>query len=525
TVTDNVRTIKNLPKRLKQAVPRLTLRGEVYMSKAAFAALNQEREENGEVLFANPRNAAAGSLRQLDASITAERRLDIFLYDIVIGGEQAGQTQENLLEYLCQLGFPVNKERRLCTDIDQIMAYIQEMTVKRHSLPYDTDGIVIKLNNLAFRKDLGMTSKYPRWAIAYKFPPEQAETTVEDIVIRVGRTGALTPTAVLTPTQLAGSVISRATLHNEDMISAKDIRVGDRVLIQKAGDVIPEVAEVVRAKRTGAQLPFVMPTSCPECGSAAVRGEGEAVRRCQNPACPAKLREALLHFAAKKAMNIDGLGPAVIQLLLKQGLVQELPDLYRLRKEQLAILPGLGEKSADNLLAELTKSKTLPLSRLLFALGIRYVGERAGAVLGSAFDDFDALMAADQADLTEIPEIGPKIAASLTAYFANQDYRRQIEQLRQLGLNFAGAAVPAAAGILTGKTFVLSGSLADFSRDEAKALIEAAGGKVSGTVSKKTDYLLRGENPGSKAEKAIELAIEIIDQEQFLALLGGNDYA
>ncbi|MEG1661493.1 MAG: helix-hairpin-helix domain-containing protein, partial [Clostridiales bacterium] len=278
-------------------------------------------------------------------------------------------------------------------------------------------------------------------------------------------------------------------------------------------------------KRTGAQLPFVMPTSCPECGSAAVRGEGEAVRRCQNPACPAKLREALLHFAAKKAMNIDGLGPAVIQLLLKQGLVQELPDLYRLRKEQLAILPGLGEKSADNLLAELTKSKTLPLSRLLFALGIRYVGERAGAVLGSAFDDFDALMAADQADLTEIPEIGPKIAASLTAYFANQDYRRQIEQLRQLGLNFAGAAVPAAAGILTGKTFVLSGSLADFSRDEAKALIEAAGGKVSGTVSKKTDYLLRGENPGSKAEKAIELAIEIIDQEQFLALLGGNDYA
>ncbi len=524
-VTANVRTIQNLPHRLGQAPPLLTLRGEVYMPKAAFAALNQEREEAGEALFANPRNAAAGSLRQLDAAVTAGRNLDIFLYDIVQGEDDSCQTQEDLLLHLENLGFPVNPERKICRGVAEIMSYIAEMTEKRHQLPYDTDGIVVKLANLALRQELGMTSKYPRWAIAYKFPPEQAETTVEDIIIGVGRTGALTPTAVLTPTKLAGSVISRATLHNEDMIAAKDIRVGDRVLIHKAGDVIPEVARVLPEQRPGDSQPFVMPQVCPECGGAALRLPGEAVRRCTNPDCPAKLRELLQHFAGKKAMNIDGLGPAIINLLLEQGLVKSLPDLYRLQKEQLAALPGLGIKSAAKLLEQLEKSKEAPLGRLLFALGIRHVGERAGRVLATAFGDLDQLMVADLQTLTAIPEIGEKIAASLVAYFADPANRQQLEALRQLGLRFTAEGAPAPAGVFSGKTFVLSGTLDGISREQATAMIEAAGGKVSGSVSKKTSYLLLGDQPGSKLAKAQELQVAVIKKEEFLALLGGKENA
>lgn len=522
-VTANVLTIKALPHTLLKPIPRLTVRGEVFMPKAAFAALNAEREENDEPLFANPRNAAAGSLRQLDSMVTAERKLDVFLYDIVAGEGFSCDTQHHLLDFLAELGLPVNNERRLCSNITEIEEYINEMTVKRHKLAYDTDGMVIKLNSIAHRDELGVTSKYPKWAIAYKFPPEQAETTVENIIIGVGRTGALTPTAVLNPIKLAGSIISRATLHNEDIIAEKDIRIGDKVMIQKAGDVIPEVVRVNFDKRQATAQPFIMPNICPECGSPAVRIEGEAVRRCQNAACPAKLRELLFHFVSKKAMNIDGLGPAISQLLLDQHLISDIADLYLLRRDQLISLEGLGEKSADNLLGQIELSKQLPLSRLLFGLGIRHVGERAAKVLSRAFADIDQLMAADRADLRNIPEIGDKIADSIIEYFSVPNNRLRIERLRSYGLTLVGEK-SAATGNLIGKVFVLSGTLPNISRDEAKDLIEKAGGKVSSSISKKTDYLLLGENPGSKLEKANTLGVSIIDFDHLMEIIakGGN---
>ncbi|MCR4963636.1 MAG: NAD-dependent DNA ligase LigA [Firmicutes bacterium] len=520
-VTANAATIKNLPHRLKSAPHRLTLRGEVYMPKAAFAALNRQREEDGESLFANPRNAAAGSLRQINPAVTAERQLDIFLYDIVDTDGTLPADQEALLEELAAWGLPVNPQRRVCHDLSEIMAYIDEMSEKRHDLTYDTDGIVVKLADLTARNAIGSTAKYPRWAIAYKFPPEQAMAQVQDIAVSVGRTGVLTPTAVLTPTKLAGSVISRATLHNEDLIAAKDIRVGDWVWIHKAGDVIPEVAQVIEEKRSGAEQPFVMPRLCPECGSSTLRPEGEAARRCPNPACPARLRENLLHFVGKKAMDIDGLGPAVIQLLLREGLIAKPADLYDLDRQQLAALPGLGEKSADRLLQQLADSKKLPLHRLLFALGIRHVGEKAAATLAAAFGDMESLSRAAVEDMCAVAEIGEKTAQSVAAFFADAGNRQHVARLKELGLNFR-AAETAAGGRLSGKTFVLSGALAGISREQATAMIQAAGGKTASSVSKKTDYLLLGDKPGSKLTKAKELGVAVIDKDGFLALLGGE---
>ena len=523
-VTANASTIKTLPHRLTNAPRRLTVRGEAYMPKAAFAALNQEREENGETLFANPRNAAAGSLRQINPAVTAERQLEVFLYDIVDMDAPLPADQETLLNDLSSWGLPVNPQRKICHNLSEIMSYIDEMSEKRHSLAYDTDGIVIKLADLPARKAIGSTAKYPRWAIAYKFPPEQAMTQVQDIVIGVGRTGVLTPTAVLTPTKLAGSVISRATLHNEDLIAAKDIRIGDWVWIHKAGDVIPEVAQVILEKRTGGEQTFVMPQVCPECGSPAIREPGEAARRCQNIACPARIRENLLHFVGKKAMDFDGLGPALIQLLSREGLIRQPADLYDLTREQLTALPGLGEKSADRLLQQLTASKTLPLNRLLFALGIRHVGEKVAATLASAFGDMENLSRATVEDLCAIGEIGEKIAQSVAGFFADPYNRQHLARLQAQGLNFQAAAV-VTTGSLAGKTFVLSGALPGMSREEATALILGAGGKTASSVSKKTDYLLLGDKPGSKLAKAKELGVEIVDKEQFLALLGGNAHA
>ncbi|MCL1905425.1 MAG: NAD-dependent DNA ligase LigA [Clostridiales bacterium] len=513
-VTANALAIAGLPKRLKETLPLLSVRGEVYMPRAAFAELNAEREEAGEAPFANPRNAAAGSLRQLDATVTAGRNLSIFLYDILAykGAAAAPATQEKLLDHLYNLGLPVNKERRLLKSADDLLAYIEQCREARHSLPYDTDGLVIKLNDIAAREALGATARAPRWAVAYKFPPEEAQTRVEDIIIGVGRTGALTPTAVLTPVKLAGSTVSRATLHNEDLIREKDIRVGDTVLIAKAGDVIPEVLRVLTERRGGGERPFVMPRFCPECGSPARREPGEAAWRCLNPACPARLREALLHFVSKKAMDIEGLGPSVLQLLLENGLIRDVADLYYLKEADISALPRLGEKSAFNLLQAINRSRSLPLSRLINALGLRYVGEKGGQLLAQAFADMDALAKAPAEDLLAVEGLGEKTARAVEDWFKQQENRALLEKLRAAGLNMQGEK-PARGGALAGLVFVISGSLPGLSREEAKVIILAAGGKVAESVSKNTSYLLLGEGGGSKAVKAEKLNIPVINWE------------
>ena len=514
-VTANAKAIKAIPRKLKENIAELTVRGEAYMPKHIFAELNTEREENGESLFANPRNAAAGSLRQLDPKITASRRLSIFCYDIISSQGFAPISQQQLLTGLSDLGLPVNPERRLCYTVDDIMEYIEEISTKRHKLPYDIDGMVIKLDNIANRASLGATGKFPRWAIAYKFPPEQAETTVEDIIIGVGRTGAMTPSAVLTPVFLAGSTISRATLHNEDNIKDKDIRIGDRVLIQKAGDVIPEVVKVLTDKRNGTEQPFVMPLNCPECGTPSIRPVGEAVRRCPNVYCPARLYESIVHFVSKNAMDIDGMGPSVVKTLLDNGLIHHIDDLYHLDKSAIIALPGFGELSADNLLRSIEKSKQQPLSRILFALGIRHVGERAGKVLSSHFADIDDLIAADEDSLNSIPEIGPVIAKSIVDFFHEERNLLLIERLKNSGLNFHGEKNTVSDDLpLSGQVFVISGTLPGMIRDEAKDLIERNGGKTSSSVSKKTSYLLLGANPGSKFDKAQSLGIPTITIEE-----------
>jgi DNA ligase (NAD+) len=401
----------------------------------------------------------------------------------------------------------------------ELLACVTEYEQTRHQLPYDTDGLVIKLNNLQQREELGSTTRAPRWAVAYKFPPEEAETTVEDIVINVGRTGVLTPTAVLTPTRLAGSTVSRATLHNEDMIAEKDIRIGDKVLIHKAGDVIPEVIRVLKDQRNGTEKPFKMPQICPECGWSVKRTEGEAAWRCHNPACPARLREALIHFVSKKAMNIDGLGPAVLALLMEAALIKDIVDLYHLQAEQLADLPRLGEKSAANLLQAIADSKNLPLARLLHALGIRYVGERAGQLLAATFADIDELMAADLDALLAIDGLGEKIAGAILEYFAEPNNQALVERLRSAGLNMQGAKRTNVDGSLSGLSFVITGTLPGLSRDEAGEIIEAAGGKIVGSISKKTSYLLYGEKGGSKLDKAHDLGVPQITWEELQKLL------
>ncbi len=512
-VTDNVKTIKSLPKRLPDNLPLLVLRGEVYMPKLSFAALNEEREEAGESLFANPRNAAAGSLRQLDASVTASRNLDIFVYDIIASVGVEIETQEQMLCYLQSLGFPINNERRRLSEIQQITEYIEYCRELRHSLPYDTDGMVLKLDNIGIRDEIGYTTKSPRWAFAYKFPPEEAETKVNDIIVSVGRTGVLTPTAVLEPVLLAGSTISRATLHNEDLIKDKDIRIGDRVIIHKAGDVIPEVVKSLPDQRDGSERKFVMPQVCPECGSAVIREENYAACRCTNMDCPARLRELLLHFVSKKAMDIDGMGPVVISQLLAKGRLKDTADIYTLQESDIAPLERLGEKSAANMVAAIAESKKLPPNRLLFALGIRYVGERVAKILIAHYHSFAALMAASPEELTQIEDIGGKIAESVTEYFARQINCQRIDRLEQYGLTLSEKEQKLLGNSLAGLTFVLSGTLPTLTREQAKEMIESYGGTTSSAVSKKTSYLLLGENGGSKVDKAESLNIPIIDEQ------------
>lgn len=525
-VTANVRTIRSIPLTLKvpegEAVPELLdVRGEVYMPRQAFMRLNEQRAECGESEFANPRNAAAGSLRQLDPQVTASRSLSFFAYYLV--GEGAQPKHSESLALLARYGFKVSENYKVVENIDEAIKYIGDFNELRQGLSYDTDGAVIKVNDVYQQRILGATGKDPRWATAYKYPPEQAETTLEDIDWRVGRTGVLTPTAVLTPVKLSGSVISRATLHNEDFIRAKDIRIGDRVVINKAGEIIPEVLRVVVEKRTGDEKEVEIPSLCPECGWRVERQGEEAAIRCTNPHCPALGREGLIHFVSRDAMNIDGCGPSVINALLDAGLVRDAADLYSLRKEDLLKLERMGEKSADNLLAALAESKKNELDKLLFALGIRHVGAKVARILATEFGSMEKLQQAQPEELAQIRDIGDKIAESAVTWLnvpANIDL---VERLAAAGLTMTFTP-PASQedNPFFGKTLVFTGTMPTLGRAEAKTMAQDVGAKVSGSVSKKTDYVIAGAEAGSKLEKAQQLGVTVVDEAEFLRLLKGE---
>lgn len=525
-VTANVRTIRSIPLTLKvpegEAVPELLdVRGEVYMPRQAFMRLNEQRAERGESEFANPRNAAAGSLRQLDPQVTASRSLSFFAYYLV--GEGAQPKHSESLALLARYGFKVSENYKVVENIDEAIKYIGDFNELRQGLSYDTDGAVIKVNDVYQQRILGATGKDPRWATAYKYPPEQAETTLEDIDWRVGRTGVLTPTAVLTPVKLSGSVISRATLHNEDFIRAKDIRIGDRVVINKAGEIIPEVLRVVAEKRTGDEKEVEIPSVCPECGWRVERQGEEAAIRCTNPHCPALGREGLIHFVSRDAMNIDGCGPSVINALLDAGLVRDAADLYSLRKDDLLKLERMGEKSADNLLVALAESKKNELDKLLFALGIRHVGAKVARILATEFGSMEKLQQAQPEELAQIRDIGDKIAESAVTWLnvpANIDL---VERLAAAGLTMTFTP-PASQedNPFFGKTLVFTGTMPTLGRAEAKTMAQDVGAKVSGSVSKKTDYVIAGAEAGSKLEKAQQLGVAVIDEAEFLRLLKGE---
>lgn len=525
-VTANVRTIRSIPLTLKvpegEAVPELLdVRGEVYMPRQAFMRLNEQRAERGESEFANPRNAAAGSLRQLDPQVTASRSLSFFAYYLV--GEGAQPKHSESLALLAHYGFKVSENYKVVENIDEAIKYIGDFNELRQGLFYDTDGAVIKVNDVYQQRILGATGKDPRWATAYKYPPEQAETTLEDIDWRVGRTGVLTPTAVLTPVKLSGSVISRATLHNEDFIRAKDICIGDRVVINKAGEIIPEVLRVVAEKRTGDEKEVEIPSLCPECGWRVERQGEEAAIRCTNPHCPALGREGLIHFVSRDAMNIDGCGPSVINALLDAGLVRDAADLYSLRKEDLLKLERMGEKSADNLLTALAESKKNELDKLLFALGIRHVGAKVARILATEFGSMEKLQQAQPEELAQIRDIGDKIAESAVTWLnvpANIDL---VERLAAAGLTMTFTP-PASQedNPFFGKTLVFTGTMPTLGRAEAKTMAQDVGAKVSGSVSKKTDYVIAGAEAGSKLEKAQQLGVTVIDEAEFLRLLKGE---
>ncbi|MBC7542156.1 MAG: NAD-dependent DNA ligase LigA [Candidatus Sericytochromatia bacterium] len=529
-ITANLRTIPTVPLRLHGEAPQwLEARGEVIMPYKSFETLNGERIANGEEPFANPRNAAAGSSRQLDSRITASRDLQIFTYGGNWPGSDRLGTHSAVLAAMREFGLHVHPFHERCETVEAIWALVRHWETARPELPYAIDGLVIKLDSLADQQELGYTAKSPRWAIAYKFPPEQAKTTVTDILIQVGRLGSLTPVAILAPTLLAGSVISRATLHNAAEIARKDVRVGDTVLIQKAGDVIPEVVRVVTEARPDNALPFQYPTACPVCGTEVVR-EDEAATRCPNPGCPAQVLERLLHFASRGAMDIDALGPAVSHQLIARGLVQSPADLYELTADQVAGLDRMGNKSAENLIQAIQRSKAQPLARLLFALGIRHVGKETADVLAHQFGSLAALTAADEAALTAVPGVGPRISASLTATCRRPDMMEMIDRLTKLGLQVA--AEDRGEQPLSGKRFVLTGTLESLSRPEAGRRLEALGATVSGSVSKTTDFVVVGADPGSKLAKAEKLGLTILDENQFRdclvaheAVRAGGDHA
>jgi DNA ligase (NAD+) len=520
-VTANVQTIGSIPGRLSEPVPFVEARGEIFMPRASFQALNQARAEAGEAPFANPRNSAAGSVRLLDPSITASRRLDGFFYVLAeIEGEAPPASQTAGLARLKRLGLPVNPLNTVCRSLAEVNERIGTIRDERHNLEYEIDGVVVKVDDVAAQREAGTTSKFPRWAIAYKYAPEQAETRVRAIIVQVGRTGALTPVAELEPVLLAGTTVSRATLHNEDEVARKDVRVGDSVVIEKAGEIIPQVIRVLTERRPETAEPFLMPKHCPICGSEAVREEGEVASRCTGIACPAKRREALLHFASRQGMDIQGLGEALVDQLLAKGLVEDIADVFGLEADALAELSRMGKKSAANVVAEIESAKARPLHRLLFSLGIRHVGERAARVLASWFGSIDALEKASRESLEVTAEIGPKTAAAVVTFFEQPRNRELIRRLAAAGVRTEAlqdelVAKPPPDSAFAGKSVVLTGSLPGLSREDAKSRIEALGGRVSATVSKKTDFLIAGAEPGSKLDKALQLGVRVVGPEEF----------
>ena len=517
-VSENLKTARTIPMKTKDALPHLEVRGEVYMPREAFAALNEKREAEGEQLFANPRNAAAGSLRQLDSKVTASRRLDIFVFNVQAAEGIEFSSHIESLEYLKSQGFHIIDGIRRASSAEEIISAIEEIGAARDSLPYDIDGVVIKADSLAERKLLGENISTPKWAIAYKFPPEQKQTKLTDIIIQVGRTGVLTPNARLEPVRLAGTVVSRATLHNIDFIRERDIRIGDTVTLQKAGDIIPEIICVDKSKRNGSEVPYEMPTLCPSCGEPVIRDD-EAATRCTNASCPAQLERHITHFASRDAMNIDGMGPAVVRLLIASGLIHDVADIYSLSAGEIEGLDRMGKKSAENLIAAIERSKSAGLDKLIYALGIRQVGEKAAKSLAEAFPDIELLFSASEEQISAIYDFGDISAHYIVNFFAHPQTRVLVDELKSRGVKTT-YEVQKRGNIFEGMTFVLTGTLPTMKRDEASRLIEENGGKVSSSVSAKTSMVLAGEDAGSKLTKAQSLGVRIISEEELLAMLG-----
>jgi len=525
-ITQNLKTIKSIPLRfftteLSQLPDLIEVRGEVFMEKSDFEKLNLEKKEKGEALFANPRNAAAGSLKLLDSRLTSERRLNCFIHSFgTLEGGRAYKTHWEFLQSAKRLGLRVNPEVKLCKDIDEVISYCGDWEKKRARLSYEIDGMVIKVNSLVQQRMLGYTMRSPRWAIAYKFPAQQATTTLNDIILQVGRTGVITPVAVLEPVECAGVTISRATLHNFDEIRRLDVRIGDRVIVERAGEVIPKIVKVVESVRKGRREIFKVPEKCPECGGKITKEKEEEVAyRCINPSCPAQLERGLVHFASRNAMDIEGLGESVVEQLVRNRLVKDFADIYSLRKEDFLKLELFAEKRAQNLLDAIEKSKERSLARLLFALGIRHVGEKAAETLAEEFSTLDALMEAKEEELERIPEVGPALAGSVKEFFQQREIRRLIDRLNKARLRMEQERLKKGPQILVGKIFVFTGELNRYSREEAEQLVKNLGGKTSSSVSKKTSYVVIGESPGSKYRNAKELGVPILSEEDFEKLI------
>jgi DNA ligase (NAD+) len=526
-VSSNVRTIRSIPLKLlnqKKTIAReIEVRGEAYLGRRIFEKINREREEEGEARFANPRNAASGTIRQLDPSITARRRLEMFAYDVIAGQKKAFATHWDALNWADQAGFRVNENRALCKTIDEVIEFCNQMEAKRDDLDYEIDGVVVKVNSTALQEQFGATGKAPRWAVAYKYAARQATTKVNDIIVQVGRTGALTPVAMLEPVQLGGVTVSRSTLHNEDEIERLGLKIGDHVLVERGGDVIPKVVKVIESKRTGKEKKFRMPAHCPVCGGLISRPEGEAVSRCIAADCGAQLVGRLLHFASRRAMRIEGLGVALAEQVLDRKLVKDVADLYSLTVDDLASLDRMAKKSASNVLAQIDESKTRDLWHLIYGLGIRHVGERTAGILARHFGSLDKLAAATVAELDDIHEIGLTMAESIHDWFADSGNRELCDRLTRAGLRTTAdekSAPPTTEQKFAGKVFVLTGTLQGMTRDEARELIEGNGGRVTGSVSTKTDYLLAGADPGSKLDKANQLGVTVIEEAEFKKMLG-----
>jgi len=524
-VTPNVKTIRSIPLRVETALLKkaklpaaFEVRGEVMMTRKAFEALNRAQEKMGGKIFVNARNSAAGSVRMLDPAVTASRRLDFFAYYFYVDGREPFPKHSDSLEMLSKLMFRAKEDWKLCDGIDEVIAYCEAWEGKREKLPYEIDGVVIKVNSIGVQNELGFTSKAPRWAVAYKYPARQETTVVNDIRVQVGRTGALTPVAVLQPVHVGGVTVSRSTLHNMDEIERLGLQIGDTVVIERAGEVIPKVVKVVKQGKD--RRPFHMPKNCPECGSKVHKDKEEVAYRCVNAACPAKRRESLLHFAGRHAMDIDGLGDKIVDQLVDKGMVKDVADLYSLKLDEVAALERMAEKSAQNLLDEIAASKKTPLDRVIYALGIRFVGERTGQLLAEHYSSLSELAEADEEKLTEVPEVGPKVAAAIAEFFSEMANRQLIKKLEKTGVRPTAEKRTVKSDKFAGKSFVFTGTLANRSREEAGELVKQHGGKISGSVSKKTDYVVVGTDPGSKYDKAKELGVTILDEKEFEKLVG-----